>query len=210
MPNFISRIFRAKGFGIHSPFAFEFVTKVLSADTKYYAFSEIRDVLLKHSLQDSNSDTHHLLFRIIHFLKPKNILEIASEKGISTLHLTAPSKEIDCVCVETNPDNRTAAHLLFEEWNRKIEIHSHLPQNNIEFDTILVHLHSFSENRNALVDWMMAHSHNKTCWIFTGINRNRCFWKRIMKDERVKICFDKRQLGIAFLDSSYHKLNYFI
>lgn len=213
MPNFVSRKLRSKGFGIHSPFAFEFVTKVLSCRTHYYAFSEIKKLLSKHQLSGFISEINFLSFRIIHYLKPTSVLEIGAEKGVNALFMSAPSKQINCTCVERDERSREIGCKLTENWKRNISFLKTLPESEMQFDVIFLHLHSFSENPEAVLNWMTVHSHQKTCWIFSGIHTNRvnrAFWKRIMKNERTSVCFDKSQIGIAFLDISYHKLNYFV
>ena len=96
----------AKGHGIHSPFVFSFITKVLNDDRQFYAFEEIenmRNLLFinqqKISIEDfgagsriyKNSERRigeiaksslkpkkfgQLLFRIVNQYAPKSILEL--------------------------------------------------------------------------------------------------------------------------------------
>jgi len=110
------------GFGIHSPFVYEFVTGVMRNREKKPAFAEIeklRKDLLKSEktlqyhdpgagsarLRDKNRKIKNiirsssvsgkygrLLFRIVEEFKPKTILEIGTSLGISTLYLAKANK----------------------------------------------------------------------------------------------------------------------
>jgi predicted O-methyltransferase YrrM len=111
------------GFGIHSPFVYEFVTGVMRNREKKPAFAEIeklRKDLLKSEktlqyhdpgagsarLRDKNRKIKNivksssvsgkygsLLFRIVEEFKPKVILEIGTSLGISTLYLAKANKD---------------------------------------------------------------------------------------------------------------------
>lgn len=65
----IKRAWRSKGFGIHSPFAFYFITRVLRERLPYYAFAQIEE-------QGSEEmPVRHLLtiFRIVCYFAPEVI-----------------------------------------------------------------------------------------------------------------------------------------
>ncbi len=94
--NSLSRYKRSKGFGIHSPFAYRFITRVLHERLPYYAYSEI--MLRRHmSLNLARNIARHprvismkntkLLFRIANFFNPAAILQIGTSYGVSTTAL---------------------------------------------------------------------------------------------------------------------------
>jgi hypothetical protein len=76
------------GFGVHSPFAYEFITKVLcDYNAYYYAYPEIdavcgksrRDALivnLKFSSIDYDYHEARMLFRMLCYFNPNNVVEI--------------------------------------------------------------------------------------------------------------------------------------
>lgn len=74
------RWIRRKGFGIHSPWAFEFVTEVLFSKHRFYAF----DVL-------GGTIQHEQLFKIVNWLKPAEVVLNTDEKT-ETDYLTYPLK----------------------------------------------------------------------------------------------------------------------
>ncbi len=84
-----ARIRTGKGFGVHSPFAYTFITRVLRETLPFYAYStqkcRYRDV--------SNNSVRHpfltlkrikLLFRTINYFSPDNVLQIGSDNGLVT------------------------------------------------------------------------------------------------------------------------------
>lgn len=87
----------SRGFGVHSPFAFDFITKVLrDFDACYYAYPEIdalcgkthRDTLLDNmvfSLGDYERQEARMMFRILCHLNPDQIIEIGGASEVSRL-----------------------------------------------------------------------------------------------------------------------------
>jgi predicted O-methyltransferase YrrM len=106
-----------KGHGVHSPFVFEFITRVLNDDSHFYAYDQVealRRQLLANSgvlevedfgagsaIQNTRRRTiariamhaaksrkfSQLLFRIVNYYKPATILELGTSLGISTSYM---------------------------------------------------------------------------------------------------------------------------
>ncbi len=119
-----------KGHGIHSPFVFEFVTQVLNDDRTYYCYQTIEDLRneLKQdntviSVEDFGAGSatgkntkrkisavahsslkpkkfSQLLFRMVNFYKPKNILELGTSLGITTAYLASANNNIPVITME--------------------------------------------------------------------------------------------------------------
>ncbi len=111
---YLSYLFHAKhrkGFGIHSPFVFYLVTMVIEEKLPYYRFVQIENLrtlltktkkkirenrdgvenerrILDFVRESSISPSYdQLLFRLVNFFKPKNVVEIGDSVGITTLYL---------------------------------------------------------------------------------------------------------------------------
>jgi predicted O-methyltransferase YrrM len=119
-----------KGHGMHSPFVFSFIAKVLNDDRSFYAYNHIenlRGLLLNDqrqlTLEDfgagsrvkknnvrSVDDIAHsslkpkkfgqLLFRIVDAYGPRNILELGTSLGITTAYLASAKKDTVVVTME--------------------------------------------------------------------------------------------------------------
>jgi predicted O-methyltransferase YrrM len=117
-----------KGHGIHSPFVFEFVTKVLNDDRHFYAYNSIenlrslmltdpREVVVEDmgvgvqttrtkKVKDLASSSlrpkkyGQLLFRMIERYAPGTILELGSSLGITTAYLASAGKKASVITME--------------------------------------------------------------------------------------------------------------
>lgn len=119
-----------KGHGIHSPFIFEFITRVLNDKTAYpeYDVSEkLRTVLLNDkriltiqdfgagsSVSKSNRRTAasiarnaakpkklaQLLFRLVHYYQPQTIIELGTSLGITTSYLSQAKPGANLITME--------------------------------------------------------------------------------------------------------------
>lgn len=95
-----SRHHRSGGFGIHSPFAFRFVQRVLGERCAYYAYADIKRFrsrmldqmprLLRRKAVASFS-TAKLLFRIANFYNPQHLLVAGSRYGVEAASVKAVS-----------------------------------------------------------------------------------------------------------------------
>lgn len=120
----------SKGHGMHSPFVFSFITKVLNDDRRFYAYEHIeklRETLLTDptqlTIEDFGAGSRvkknnvrsikdiaysslkpkkfgQLLFRIVDTYAPKNILELGTSLGITTAYLASAKKDTDVVTME--------------------------------------------------------------------------------------------------------------
>jgi predicted O-methyltransferase YrrM len=118
------------GHGIHSPFIFEFITKVLNDKTEYPAYKQveaIRQRLLKNrilltiddpgagsSISKANRRTiasiaknaskskkfGQLLYRIVKYYQPETILELGTSLGITTSYLAIANPKANVITME--------------------------------------------------------------------------------------------------------------
>lgn len=89
----LHRYKRSKGFGIHSPFAFNFILRVLRERCPYYAYEDIHSRRHKAKKLAVKSARHphiisyknaKMLFRITCYFSPDTILQIGTSYGVST------------------------------------------------------------------------------------------------------------------------------
>lgn len=127
---FIKHILSAKhtgGFGVHSPFVFEFFKNILEEKIPYYQFKTIEQIrfsvlsekqsffirdlgssidrIPKIALSEANRLNNprvgQLLFRIVEKYQCRNITELGTSTGIYTLYLASSSPQIKCLTFET-------------------------------------------------------------------------------------------------------------
>lgn len=69
----LARFRHRKGYGVHSPFAFRFITDVIYESLPYYGYEEL-DRRLPFSMRFRKKKGLHLLLRIANRLQPKSIV----------------------------------------------------------------------------------------------------------------------------------------
>ena len=98
-----------RGFGVHSPFAFRFITQVIGDKQTYQVCEELRQIRLQMMQspaakadilhRDVDSRTAELLFRLVRFFHPASILHIGQTSGLSLLYLIEADDKADCTAV---------------------------------------------------------------------------------------------------------------
>lgn len=132
------------GFGVHSPFVYHLITRVIGEKCPYYAFEEIELVRRQFYYREQcfpwvsrrgrkAGETRErpvgeimgreairpkqgaLLFRLANYFQPDYILQIGASAGLATLYLTAYSRQTACVVLERVP---TLAPVAREVWEK--------------------------------------------------------------------------------------------
>lgn len=205
--NWLRRKKHAKGFGIHSPFAFNFVTNVIYEKHWHTSFTDIRKILSEHHLETANQKLHHLSYRLVSYFKPEKVLEIETGEGINTLYISAYSKDTLCECFNPTGENVLLARNLQHTFNKNVEFIDELDVCR-KYDAIFLYLYTFSINMENL----LLMSSDNTFWVISGIRsgNGKRFWRNIVQDERSRLTFDMKDIGIVILKKSFHKMHYFI
>ena len=202
---------QSKGYGVHSPFAFDLITNVIHSPYSFYAFSDIRETVLQNGLNpNSLTGFNHLSFRLVYYFQSKNILEINSGTGINTLFLTAPSSRILCRCVEEDDEKIALAERLQKQTDRKWEVVAALSGCEGErYDAIFINLKG---SHIPDISTLTELSHPGTFWVLHPIKKGtgKQFWNEIVHDVRARITFDVKDTGIVFLRPDFHKKHYLV
>lgn len=75
---------RSQGFGVHSPFAYSFITKVLrEKEAIYYAYDDIAACCRKEKIMPIAQA--HMLFRILCYFNPTQVIEIGQGNEVTRL-----------------------------------------------------------------------------------------------------------------------------
>lgn len=98
-----SRHHRSGGFGIHSPFAFNFVRTVLREPTPFYAYNGISQLVntikanttrrKRREMDLLGEREAKLLFRVTNFFNPRNILQMGASTGVESVAMLAVRRD---------------------------------------------------------------------------------------------------------------------
>ncbi|MDR2041651.1 MAG: SAM-dependent methyltransferase [Tannerella sp.] len=129
------RLFCRRGYGVHSPFVFNLITRVIEERCPYYFYHDLAAVWrqLLHSdqtllLQGRQVSLRRLfrkqgitrregqfLFRLANYCKPRFILALGSSMGLVPLSLTGYASGVHCIALESDPGLAAAARMLFSQ-----------------------------------------------------------------------------------------------
>ncbi|MDR2121110.1 MAG: hypothetical protein LBP64_09615 [Tannerella sp.] len=136
-------LFCRKGFGVHSPFAFDLITNVIEERCAYYFYEEIdsawrhlsqnrapivcgdrRTTVRKAFRQNGISPKEgRLLFRLANRRRPRYILTVGTSMGLIPFCLTGYASAAHCLALEAERDlAATAAQLAGLHTRRSIEV----------------------------------------------------------------------------------------
>lgn len=131
-----------KGYGVHSPFVFNLITKVIEERCSYYSFQDIermrKQLLFKEGLIAYPDRQHKgklrqrtigqiveregikashgaLLFRLTNYFKSRHILQLGPTMGLSTLYLTSYAPDLKCIALENVPEFASISRMVFEK-----------------------------------------------------------------------------------------------
>lgn len=203
-----------RGHGIHSPFVYNLITKVIEEKAFYHAYEDIRFVLNSKSQRHFKLNKYsRLYFRLANYFEASRVLEIGSGYGVDTLCLTAPSASINCICIEPLEQRYTQAQELYNNWDRNIKLYTgkELPDLSEKQDCILLDLNSCNHLPIDITEYLMKVSHEKTFIIVKGIRTNKhhqTLWRSIINIESRTVVLDLFNVGILFFDKQLYRWDY--
>lgn len=157
-------------------------------------------------------------FRLTNFFRPDNILEIGTSWGISTLYLRLAGRQSEITVVEPLPEIHDFAESLFAEVGEKADFVRE------EYATFLLDYFRQTPERlyivvnrlpkpyyRALPDLLAPVLDMHALLIIDGIRSNsevKSWWEKLVKDERVRVTVDMKNVGLVCCDPKLNKQDY--
>lgn len=240
-----------KGHGLHSPFVFDFVTKVLNDRRSYPAYAAVeslRSRLLKDQrvlpvldlgagsgLNQSSerkiaSIARHaakpeklgqLLFRMVQYYQPQNLIELGTSLGISTAYLARAAASASVISIEGSPAIAETAAINLKE----------LAIDNVQLvtgnfdDQLPVVLEKITAVDFAFVDGnhreeptiryfeaLLKKVQNNSILVFDDIHWSRemeSAWERIRQHPAVRCTIDLFFIGIVVFRQEFREKQHF-
>jgi len=236
----------------HSPFLYEFITKVLKNncnDTNCKKIEKLRKELCRSnqsiSITDFGAGSHinnskrrklkdiaknsaknskygKLLYRIIKYYKPKNILELGTSLGISTLYLAKARENTKVYTLEGCPQTAKIAEQNFSKLDVKnINLTLGDFQNTLKktlqkihpLDLAFIDGNHQEKATTYYFEECLNYSNNDTVFIFDDIYWSKGMenaWDHIKSHQKATLTIDLFYIGIVFVKSELSKENYVI
>tara|TARA_B110000196_G_scaffold238514_1_gene206940 strand:- start:141 stop:926 length:786 start_codon:yes stop_codon:yes gene_type:complete len=235
-----------------APFLYEFITKVLnesSDDINCEEIEQLRRGLCKSEqiikITDFGAGSHlnnsktrkvkdvarnsaknskfgKLLYRIIQFYKPKNILELGTSLGVSTLYLAKAKENSKVYTFEGCPETAKIAQQNFDKMEAKnINITLGDFQNTLEkklkeiktIDLAFIDGNHQEKPTIAYFEECLKYTNNNTIFVFDDIHWSKGMenaWTHIKSHHKTTLTIDLFYIGIVFIKSGLSKENYTI
>jgi len=234
-----------KGHGVHSPFVFEFITRVLNDRRNFYAFESIekirQDLLSNHDtieIEDFGAGSRvaktntrkisavakgslkpakysQLLFRMIDFYAPGQIIELGTSLGITTAYLASANPTATVTTFEGSTAVAQIAeknhrllglkNIILHQGNFDTELPKWLTQNkSIDFAFIDGN-HAFKPTV-AYFEALLQVVHENTILVFDDIHWSAEMeqaWAHISAHPRVTLSIDLFFIGVVFFRKEF-------
>ena len=240
-----------KGHGMHSPFVFEFITNVLNDKTiypEYKIVESLRSQLLNDNtvleVEDPGAGSiidkknkrsissiaknaakpkkfGQLLFRMIKYYQPQNILELGTSLGITTSYLSLAKPDANLVTMEGSKEIANVAvtnfkTLAFEnveliEGNFDNALSS-LITHYSSVDFVFIDGNHRQEPTERYFKELLAKTHNDSILVFDDIHWSgemEAAWENIKKDTAVTCSIDLFFIGIVFFRKEFKEKQHF-
>jgi predicted O-methyltransferase YrrM len=213
-----------RGHGIHSPYLFEFVSRVLfnseQLEPPAAIRKEHRKLRREYTFIRSSSVTPRygfLLYRIAHWFNPEMIIELGTGMGISTAYLSAGSPEVPLHSIEGDKERAAfAAQLICRISPGPVSIHWGEMEGKLEdilplipqrFLAFIDGNHHFSPTIS-YVEKLLERAGDEALIVMDDIywtrDMNRA-WKEVVTWPEVRVNIDLFQMGILLLRKDLQK-----
>ena len=234
------------GHRVHSPFLFHIIRHVIPEKNSYYCFGELerlrndfdhsnevifvddfgtgksglrklRDVARK-SL--NNKKSAQLLYRLVLFLRPKNMLELGTSLGLTTSYLATAAPNAHCVTLEGSKSLCDIAKANFGRLGLgKINIvegniNDTLPLILSEIDSVDFVFFDANHTQEATLQYFelcLAKKNQHSVFVFDDIYWSKQMqqaWRTIKSNSEVIVTIDLFDLGIVFFNSDFMRKDF--
>ena len=238
--------------GVHSPFVYDLVSqcfydkkkypeyKILKEDRKSLLqnknFIQVTDFGAGSKIFKNNTrqiakiaktagiskKRAELLFRIVQYFQPENMLEIGTSLGLATISLSLGNPKSKIVTLEGCPNTLAISKNQFQLQNLKniefinTEFSNYLKSENLKSDIYNLIFFDGNHSKKATLEYfelLLSTVTNDSVWIFDDIHWSQEMeeaWEVIKKHSLVKVTIDTFQWGIVFFRSEQEKEHFVI
>jgi predicted O-methyltransferase YrrM len=237
---------------IHSPFVFELYCNAIKNDSLYYVFNDLKKLrhgleadntvltiedlgagskhfkdgkrkvsdIAKHGITSEKNS--RLLFRLVEYFHPENIVELGTSLGVNTLYLASPSLKSKVTTLEGSKSLCEFAGNLFRQRKQKnIEV----VEGNFDktFAEVIKKIKRLdflfidgNHKKNPTLNYFetaLQKIHNDSVFVMDDIywsEEMESAWQEIKKHPRVTLTIDLFQFGIVFFRSEHKVKEHFV
>lgn len=237
-----------KGFGVHSPFVFHLLNFVIFEKYPFYAYEPIEQIrskmlhnkavvhltdygtgnkqkncvanIAKCSLESAKFG--QLLFRLVNRFNPKNILELGTSLGISTMYMAIPSSNAHVVTIEGSKSLCDIAKQNFKQLGIKnVKVVNDNIDNSLDavllempvLDFVYFDANHTKEATLRYFDKCLQKTNKTTIFVFDDIHYSlemESAWHDIKTNRKVHLSIDLYHFGLIFFNDDLPKQDYVV
>ncbi len=219
----LRRFRHRRGYGVHSPFAFNFITYVINNKTSYYAYEELaalNKVYRKNSTKDPRlaaAKKDKFLFRLVNYAQPANLIAIGP--GLALLYM-AKAKQTPYYAIESTTEQLKSREAFLKKhiprlhWytGNVLQLAQQLATGLQETGLLHYALAQPEEHSQKILEIFLAKASPKSIFVLENIHlpEHQHIWEWLKKDARTGISFDLYHTGVLFFDKSKLKQHYIV
>lgn len=191
-----SRFRHCRGYGVHSPFAFNLITRVINERTPYYIY---RQLLVKGGMerfrerlgwQVETLSVKRLLFRLVNYMQPFRLID-AGQGEAATPYLLAAKGEMTYW-------HASELGELFLDAGQPV-------------DFLYLHHYRQPEFVRQVFEVCVERTTVRSLFVIQGIGYTpamRRLWRQLRQHPRAVVTFDLYDLGLIFFDTDKQRQHY--
>lgn len=187
----LQRLPHRRGYGIHSPFAFQLVTQVIYEDATFCAYAPLAPLRPTANLLEKDD---RLLLRLANHLQPHTLLAIGSKAHCSFQYLAAGCRRAQATHLETATPTRLA---------------NLLKAHNAPTLLYIDDTDHWPELAATALPLLPPHSAIVIHHIRATRTLSRC-WQTLVQDPAADVTFDLYRFGIIFRRPELHRAHYLV
>ncbi len=210
-----------RGHGVHSPFAFNLINKVIEEKKIFYIFEETEKLRSQFQLKRRKKKKYgQLLFRLVNFFKPNHVLQIGFSREVEILYLLSALDKGKLTLLEENITDISLAEMISNQFKPfeikpaiNIETLDSIRNKNHIPDFVFFNITHNTEMTYALLEKILSNidEHTHVIFVIDSIRKNKemkNLWKTITSNPKVTITMDLYVLGLVIFNKKLYKRNY--
>lgn len=210
----VRRVTKRRGFGVHSPFVFNFIIRVIEEKARYYSYSAIEEQYFKvkkvltskspiklHPLKFSK-----LIFRMANRLKPTAVLECGTAYGVSTIALSLSKNNTQITTIEPNAEIASWVNgAIVQDYTIALKQYYRA---NVQPDLIYIRMQEKSSDYKAIYDAITPYIKENSAIIVAGIRatkENYSLFKEFSANPIIKVTIDLYDTAILVASPKLNK-----
>ncbi|MBQ7820255.1 MAG: hypothetical protein IJ341_11235 [Bacteroidales bacterium] len=210
----VRRVTKRRGFGVHSPFVFNFIIRVIEEKAQYYSYSaiEAQYFKVKKALTSKSPIKLHplkfskLIFRVANRLKPTTVLECGTAYGVSTIALSLSKNNIQLTTIEPNAEiARWVDGAIVKDYTMALK--QYYSSNSVP-DLIYIRIQEKSSDYKAIYGAITPYIKENSAIIVAGIRttkENYSLFKEFSANPIIKVTIDLYDTAILVASPKLNK-----